>query len=281
MAYHRINRYTSIGRPLDREKVAGKALLFLMPLGAVLGAALAWRQGAQPVQVLYQAVYLLLSVYGSWALARELDPDDPVVAFLSLAAGLIAALAAAPSALLVLLTALGLVRIVNRSSGLVARKTDSLVLMALSVLVIYQTDSPLFGVVAALAFILDGSLREPLRRQWAFALVCLGGTVVYTVDHGAVLWQVSAPDTLFGWMTWLFLLIFTLNMLLLKSVRSKDDSLGKEMNLGRVKGGMSIGILTAVQGMSQPENVVLVVAVIAGICFGMAFRKGFKVPATT
>lgn len=280
MAYHRIYRYTSISRPLDREKAAGKALLFLVPLGAVLGAALAWRNGLPAVEVLFQAVYLLLAVYGSWALARELDPDDPLAAFLSLAAGVVGALAAAPSALLVLYTALGLVRTVNRSSGLAARKIDSLVLMALSLLVIYQTDSPLFGLVAALAFILDGSLREPLRRQWVFALVCLGGTVVYMVDHGATLWQVAPPATLFGWLAWLFLLIFTLNMLLLKTVRSKDDSLGKALDLGRVKGGMSVGILAAVQGMPQPENVVLVVAVIAGICFGMAFRKGFKAPAS-
>jgi hypothetical protein len=182
---------------------------------------------------------------------------------------------------LLLFTALGLVRIVNRSSGLAAGRLDSLLLMVLSLLVIYRYDSPLFGIVAALAFVFDGSLREPLRRQWLYALFCLGGTVVYTVDHGVSLWPVTVPDTLFGWLAWLFLLIFTLNLLLLRTVRSTDDTTGKAMNLGRVKGGMSIGILAAMQGMSQPEHVVPVIAVIAGICFGMAFRKGFRTPAPT
>ena len=46
MAYHRIYKYTSIGRPLDPAYVSNKAVLILMPVGAalavlgLLGAAL-------------------------------------------------------------------------------------------------------------------------------------------------------------------------------------------------------------------------------------------------
>ena len=38
MAYHRIYKYTSIGRPLEPAYPSNKVVLILMPLAAVLGA---------------------------------------------------------------------------------------------------------------------------------------------------------------------------------------------------------------------------------------------------
>jgi len=279
MAYHRIYRYTSIARPPDTASPGGKILLFLVFAAAALGAALAWRGGQPVAQVLQTGVYSLLAVYGCWALARELDPDDRAAAFVSLAAGAIAVLTFDSPGILILYTTLGLVRMVNRSNGLAARKPDSFLLLALSLLVIYSSGSPLYGVVAGIAFLLDGSLREPLRHQWVFGLVCFGGTLVYTVDHDVALGQFSVPGSLFGWLAWLFLFIYALNILLLNSVKSTGDTNGKALDLARVRGGMAIGLLAAFQAMSRPGDVVLIVAVLAGICFGMAFRKGFKVPA--
>ena len=92
MAYHRIYKYSSIGRPLDPAYRTNKAVLVLMPVGAGLGAVTAWLGGQPGVQILLQAAYFLLIVYGSWALARELDPDDHAAAFIGLALALFAAL---------------------------------------------------------------------------------------------------------------------------------------------------------------------------------------------
>ncbi len=130
-----------------------------------------------------------------------------------------------------------------------------------------------------MAFILDGSLSEPLRRQWVFALVCFGGTVVYMVDHDIGLTHMSAPDSLFEWFAVLFLLIFGLNTLLLKKVYAKGDVNGRKLDLNRVRGGMAVGLFAALQGIDRPDGIVIIVATIAGICIGMAFRKGFKAPA--
>ena len=174
MAYHRIYRYTAIGRPLDPSWPSNKAVLVLMPLGAVLGAAAAWTAGAAGVDLLLAAVELLLIVFASWALARELDPDDSPAAFISMAVAVAVALAVADPGILVVFATLGLVRIVNRSTGMTARKSDSVLVVLLVFLVMYSQQSPFFGAVAALAFILDGSLKQPLRHQWIFALLCLG-----------------------------------------------------------------------------------------------------------
>ncbi len=280
MAYHRFYKYTSIGRPLDPSYPTNKAVLLLLPLGALIGAISTWMDGQGGGEMLRQALYFLLILFGSWALARELDPDDHTAAFISMAVALLVALAADSPGILIVFTTLGLVRLVNRSTGMAARKSDSVIVMLLSILVIYSAESPFFGVVAALAFILDGTLREPLRHQWIFGLVCFGATVVYMVDHDVGLSHLAAPDSLFEWLALLFLLIFALNSYLLNKVYSKGDFSGQTLDLARVRGGMAVGLFAALQGIMRPEGVAIIVATIAGICIGMAFRKGFKAPAS-
>jgi hypothetical protein len=213
-------------------------------------------------------------------LARELNPDDKPAAFIGMGVAMFAAIAVAFPGILIVYATIGLVRIVNRSSGLAARKTDSIIVMLLAIWVIYATESPFFGAVAALAFVLDGSLREPLRAQWVFGLICFGGTVVYMVDHDTGFALLSSPTSLFGWLSVLFLLLFALDTLLLKKVHSKGDVNGRPLDAARVRGGMVIGLTAALQGIDRPDSVVMIVAVIAGIGIGMAFRKGFKAPAT-
>jgi len=279
LAKHRIYQYTSIGRPLDPAYPTNKAVLILMPLAAVLGAVMAWTGGAAAPQILQQAVFFLLIVFGSWALARELDPDDNPVAFISMAVAIFAALVVESPGILIVFATLGLIRIVNRSTGLEARLIDSIVVMLLSFWVIYAMQSPFFGLVAALAFILDGSLKDPLRRQWVFGLICLGGTIVYLVDHGFSSGLPSRPDSLFEWLSLLFLLIFALDTILTKTVHAKGDVKAQALDVNRVRGGMAVGLFAALQGVGRPDDVVIIVAVIAGICIGIAFRKGFKAPA--
>jgi hypothetical protein len=256
-------------------------VLLLLPAAALLGAAAAWLAGSGSLQALQQAVIYALVLFGSWALARELNPDDNPAAFLSLACGMLVVLLVASPGVLIVFVTLGLVRIVNRSTGLAARKTDSIVLTLLSIIVIYATESPLFGAVAALAFVLDGSLQEPLRRQWLFGLVCLGATIVYMVDHDIGPGMLRAPDTLVEWLSLLFLLIFALNILLTRTVNSRGDINGRPLELKRVRGGMAVGLFAGLQGIQTIAGVAVIIAVIAGICIGMAFRKGFRAPAAT
>jgi len=122
------------------------------------------------------------------------------------------------------------------------------------------------------------SLKDPLRQQWIYGLVCLGGTIVYMVDHDISLGQLQAPDALLEWLTVLFLLIFALDMALTRSVRSTGDVGGRPLDVNRVRGGMAVGLCAALQGIQSPAGVAVIVAVIVGICIGMAFRKGFRAP---
>ena len=120
MANHRIYQYTSIGRPLDPSFPSNKAVLILLPAAALLGAVFGWFNGGEGLDILETALRFALVLFGSWALARELAPDDPVVAFISVFAALLAAMLVDTFGLLVVFGTLGLVRIVNRSTGLPA-----------------------------------------------------------------------------------------------------------------------------------------------------------------
>ena len=280
MSYHRIYKYTSIGRPLEPAYWTNKAVLILIPLAALLGAVMAWLGDGQGMQILHSAIAYLLISFGSWALARELFPDDNPAAFVSMALAILAALSFDSPGILIVFATLGLVRIVNRSTGMAARKTDSIIVTLLVFWVIYATRSPFYGAVAALAFVFDGSLKNPLRHQWVFALICFGGMIVYMVDHDVGLAYFSAPDSLIEWLSLVALLILALDLFLLKKIRSVADLNGQPLDLTRVKGGMAVGLVAAFQGLGTLENVILLVATVAGIAFGMAFRKAFQVPAS-
>ena len=73
MAHHRIYKYTSIGRPLEPEYPTNKAVLILMPLAALLGAATSWFAGGQATQVV-QAAIVLPCVEKQWSDSPGLWP---------------------------------------------------------------------------------------------------------------------------------------------------------------------------------------------------------------
>jgi hypothetical protein len=278
MANHRIYRYTSLARPPNPAGRAGKVVLYLLPVAALLGAVMGWlRMASFGGVALYAAVFTLV-LYGAWALARELDPDDSPVSFISMALGLLAALLVQDPGVFVVYVTIALVRLVNRSSGLEPRHSDSFLLMLASIGVIYHSASPLFGLVAGLAFALDGSLKNARPSQWVYGLVCMGATIVYMVDHDIGLAALQVPDSLFEWIALLFILIFALDTLLMKRVRTRGDVNGLRLDIARVRSGMAVGALAALQGITRPGEVVVIVATIAGLCIGIAFRKGFKVP---
>lgn len=278
MANHRIYRYTSLARPPNPAGRAGKVVLYLLPAAALLGAVMGWIRTASPGGVAQYAAVFTLVLYGAWALARELDPDDSPVSFISMALGVLAALLVQDPGVFVVYVTIALVRLVNRSSGLEPRHSDSFLLMLASIGVIYHSASPLFGLVAGLAFALDGSLKNARPSQWVYGLVCMGATVVYMVDYDIGLAALRVPDSLFEWIALLFILIFALDTVLMKRVRTRGDVNGLRLDVARVRSGMAVGALAALQGVTRPGEVVVIVATIAGLCIGIAFRKGFKVP---
>jgi len=275
---HRIYTWTSIGRPLDPSWPSNKAVMILTPAAFVMGLVYALYGGAGFLQALQVAAVFALSVFGAWALGRELLPDDHVAAFVSMALAFLTDLAYLTPGLLTLFTTLGLVRILNRSTGLGPRTSDSIVVTLMVIWTLYSSESPWFGAVAAIAFFLDGILHKPEKRQWLYSVLCFGAMVVYMVDHDVDWWRVMVPDSLMEWLAVLTLVLFSLNLFLHKKIHARGDVDQNRLDVERVKSGMAIAVLATLQGLETMSEVVLLVAVIGGLCLGMAFRRAFKSP---
>jgi len=104
--------------------------------------------------------------------------------------------------------------------------------------------------------------------------------VVYMIDHAAGQRYFQAPDSLLEWLSMAVLLVLALDLFLLKEVSSSGDINHKTLDLSRVKGGMAVGLFAAFQGLANAEAVIILVASVAGIGIGMAFRKAFRASAS-
>ncbi len=273
-----IYKLTSIGRPLDPAWPTNKAVMFILPVVLLVGFALKMVMGMEAVTALVAGLMLALIAFGGWALARELAPDDGAVAFLSMSLAVAAGWRYEDAGVLVLFATLGLVRLVNRSTGQGARLSDSFILMALIFLVVYGTESPFFALVGIVAFTLDGIFREPVRRHLVFAIFSFIGMVIYMVDHDVIWHILSAPDSLAEWFSVLFLVLFAFTLVLLPKPSSLGDMDQRPLSRKRVRGGMLVGMLAVTQGLNVVQDVVVIASVIAGICIGSVFRKAFSNP---
>lgn len=269
-------RYSALPRTFDLAQAGNRVVLAVTLVATVIGAGGALLQGLGMQAALVSLLVFPLAVFGSWSLARELLPDEGAAAYLSMGLALIACLAYPVPGLLALYATLGLVRIVNRSNGLEARPLDSVVIVLLVILTVYQSAHAWFAAVAALAFVLDATLKNPSRRQLLFAALCAGTMVVYIVDHDVAWLEFGPPHTLLQWLAIVACLLLALNMAMLKKVHSRAGFGGKRLSLERIRAGMVVGMLACLQGLDSLPHFILLVTTVGGLCLGIALRRSFR-----
>jgi len=206
-------------------------------------------------------------------------PDDNPAAFVGTVLAFISLWWWPSPSLLLLFTALLLARIVNRSTGLTARPSDSVIVTALVIWTMVGLQNPFAGVAGALAFLLDARLAEPNQRQWVFASLCLVAVIVHVLltgsDNLGATW-LPEPHYMIAGVTLLAFLAYSLS---LRTVSSHGDVGGLVLNIERVRGGMLVVWLLTLQTSPQAQDamqiVVPLLAVMAGVVLaGTANRLG-------
>ena len=263
-----MERLTHLGRPVDLTYPTNVAIAVLSV--ATLIAVSLWQLlylHSGFMVALLQGGKLAGVVFLTWALGREVDPDANPVAFLAIAPAIVLSVfVGAPDFSLLFLTLL-LLRVVNRSLGVPAKRGDSLLVLVLAFWLAWS--GAWYGLVsAAFAFLLDSVLVNPLLRHRWFGLVAAGGAVW---SQSGVL-GVSQPWPGFvtgmvvaGGISLLLLLLCT------PSPRSVGDLLAVPVNWKRLQAARIVGfflVLFAVlsqgmQGLVQMSSV-LAVVVVAG-----------------
>ena len=259
-------------------------MLVLLAPAALAGVLVALWQGLETTRAIQLGLSTALAAFGGWAMAREFAPDDQAATIIALVLAVTVNLAMGDTGglyhLLLLFTVLALTRVVNRTTGLEARLSDSVILLALTLWVVYGTANPLFAAVAGLAFALDGLLDPaPLRRQWLFALLSFGAVIVYMVDYDVGPEVYTVPATLSQWLAILTALMFALNIFLLRKVSSRCDVGRKPMSPSRVRGGMWVALLAIMQGVPEVGEIALIAAAALGVCISGAIHRSFRNPA--
>jgi hypothetical protein len=164
-----IFRFTRIGRIIDPRYPTNLAILIWAVAGAALVFALRFASG-NPLDVAVRAALVAGIMLGiAWALARELDPPQPIAAFVPVLLVSAALLITGPTAdLLPLIYTIPTIRMINRFSGLPVTWGDSLLLLAFTGALCWWGGWT-YALPGVIAFALDALLPVPDRKQWLFA----------------------------------------------------------------------------------------------------------------
>jgi hypothetical protein len=195
----KLSDMSSIGRTLDLDYPSNRAIA-VVTMVVMVGATLFQRlSGGGWVESILWGINAGLSIFLTWALCRELDPDHALSAFVAAGLAFVGLVLWGLPRLLVILWLIAVMRVVNRTTGLAAGALDSLAVLGLGSWLSLGGDWG-YGGINALALFLDSQLPRRSPRQLIFA--ALGVTVSLAIALVGVepLWEgrPSVPGGLIG-----------------------------------------------------------------------------------
>jgi hypothetical protein len=249
MSRSSIYDYTSIARPVDPAWPTNRAVLVIVPVIAFASAVAAWLGIGAVDAPGPAALGGALVAFGAWALTRELAPDDDPAAFVSLAIAVVLQFAAGPATVLPLFVCLFQVRVVNRTTGKPATLVDSALVAGFSLWAAARLGQPLLALTGAVAFTLDGWLRPCTPRQFGVGAACAGIPALFVLLQGLPqLYLAPLPVTRLVLLA-IVLVPFLVAIVRTGSLRSTGDATGVPLSPPRVRAGMLVAALVALQGL--------------------------------
>lgn len=263
----RIKRLSSITRSIDLNYPTNRiiveiTLLFLLGTAGfqlILGKAIS--------SALYSGLIAGASVFLAWAFARELDPDNELSAFFAAFLGCAGFLFFPSPFLLALFLEILLIRIVNRSTGLPSKTSDSIAVVLLSGWISSQGNW-IFGLFTALAFFLDSFLPEPNRQNRIF------GVIAFIVSLLAFIRTPGKESILLNAELGLFILaavlLFIPQVLSSRKIKSRGDLTGIPLDSLRMQAAqltamLSAGLSAVLGGVAGAESLMPLWGAILGI----------------
>jgi hypothetical protein len=242
----KLSDVTAVGRAVDVRYPTNRAIVLLAAAVTAGGTGVRLAGDEAVLDALGWGVRAGLAVFFAWALARELDPDHDLAAFV--AAGLMVAglFSFDLPDLLAMLWWVVALRVVNRSTGLPARILDSAGLLGLGAWLAWQRGWP-YGLWTAVAFLIDGLLPAPRRRHLALAgaMVVITGVVVVVQGSPARMGDLPWPMVAaIGATT----LLFGVVMVTTRRLRAVCDYTGAPLELWRVWAGQGVALVAALLG---------------------------------
>ncbi len=235
--------FTRIHRPPDPRYPTNLAILIIAAAApAPIGL---WRlfQGQAILSIAWWGFQAGAAIFFAWTIARELDPERELAAFVPAGLAILAVIFLALPDLLLLLWFIFLLRIINRTSGLTASILDSVLTLILTLAIVW-TGGWIAGLGMAAVLLLDARLSEPHRPHRIYAVLAL------LVTAGLGIWRSGA-----GAMAGLSIpaLAASLSILAIfgtvvsgsRTVRAVADYTGQPLDPARVRAGQVVCGLVA------------------------------------
>jgi len=238
-----MERFTHLGRPIDLTYPTNRWIVVIV--ASTLITVAGWGLLAQRLllnDALLQGAEFAGAVFLAWALGRETDPDAEIMAFFVIPPTILLVSWLGKPAFDLLFLTLLLMRVVNRTIGLVAKPGDVVLVLALTIWVAH--DGAWYIVLCtAMAFALDGSLIQPHpSHRWVAILLAVvslflfitTGWLYNPILPTSLLWLVCA-----GVLGPMAMLLYT------PKIQSKSDH-GGPIHLQRLQASWLLALLLAI-----------------------------------
>jgi hypothetical protein len=265
---------SSISRSIDLSYPTNKAIVILTLLSFLGILCIQLISGKEVYSAFYAGLKGGGSIFLTWALAREIDPDNELSAFVAAFLGFAGFLFFPSPLLLVLVLEILLLRIINRSTGMPSKTLDSFAVLLLSGWISFQ-ESWIFGLFTALAFFLDSFLAKPNQKNLFFgsaAIIISLLTFSGNAEKASIFLDADS-----GLFVLTAALLFIPHILDSSKIKSTGDMTGKPLDPRRVQAAqlatlLNVSLFAFLKGWAGIENLMPLWAAILGVSLYRLYR---------
>jgi hypothetical protein len=230
----------TIGRPLDISYPTNKAIVVVALTSALAIGVLRFTQGVAVLDASKQGFSAAIIVFLSWAISREIDPDNQWSAFIAPAIAVTMVAIYGSAGGLYGFWALLALRFINRTPGPTATGLDTAIGAGLGLILVNQSFW-LVGIAMAGAFALDAALTPINRKQWAAAGFMLVGTALLTGIPNATS-EVAVSGLWIMAISGIMLLVLLYSS---RDIKSVGDRGGTPLSCSRVQAAQGFAFVAA------------------------------------
>ena len=242
-------KFIATGRPVEWNYPTNRAISVITLVVVSGGIIYKLFSGEQLLHSLGWGFGVGFSVFFSWALCREVDPDHDLSAFVAAGLTLIGVFFFYPPTFIGLLWLILMLRIVNRTTGRKPYVQDSIILTLLSAWFTFQ-GYWIYGLITMIAFYLDSLLPSRHKRQIYFSLVNALIIIVIWIFKGYPATFANFPLA-FPAVPVLIIILFIPLMLSYRNVRSVGDETGERLQPSRVISAQILALFFGIQLVLQ------------------------------
>jgi hypothetical protein len=229
-----INKISALGRSIDLSYPTNRILVIIVLLAMAATLLCRLISDVPFWEALFSAAAVSLTVFLTWSLGREFDPQSDWSAFVALPFSFILALNAGNPAFMALVYILLFSRVLNGTTGVRTRITDYLLLLAIAAQLFYNglaVSLPVLVFVSAL----DATLEPKNRHGFLFALLSVVVMISMLLSFPEAVPSFAGINTIA--LVTAFTLIAALLLLITKNIplRLKDDAQLAALNPTRLK----------------------------------------------